>query len=720
MTRKRSVLPLATLLASFLIMQAAAVFAQDDQQPPPDQQQQYGNQQEGNQQYGNQAPSPDQEQNTQPDPPSRVARLNFSEGSVSFQPGGEGDWVQAVPNRPLTTGDNLWADQNSRAELHVGSTAIRMNSETSLTFLELDDRTTQFKLSMGTLILKVRHLDDNDLFEVDTPNLAFTIQRVGDYRIQVNPDGNQTITTVWRGRAEVTGGGESYLVVAGQQARFDGTDQLNHDINQLPPYDDFDNWAMDRDRREDHSESVNYISPEMTGAEDLDQYGSWGYAADYGPVWRPSGVPGGWAPYRNGHWAFVEPWGWTWVEDEPWGFAPFHYGRWAYVGAGWCWVPGPVVVRPVYAPALVAFVGGGGFGVGVGIGVGVSWFPLAPREVFVPWYRGSREYVNNVNITNTRVNVTQVTNVYNTTVINNNTTINNTNVTRVTYANQHVPSAITSVSHDTFVNARPVARNLAPVDAKLAQAPVTYRQPAQPARASVVGAGTVARVRPPAAVINRAVVATRNPTPPRPSFEQRQAPVVHAQAPTAPRPVTQGQGSHPQEAGRPQEPARPQTGAPQEAARPQGTPAQEQTRPGQPAPQRPNEAPAETARPQTPARETQPAPQTQQRPAPQTQERPVTPAQERPVPQAQERPTPQQARPVPKPPDNYSRGSAPAEQPHPLVRTAPPPQNRPEVQRNEEQKFNNWQRQRQNPAPRPAPRPSAPQQKNEPPHPPHR
>src|SRR5579871_6888889 len=470
----RRLLAVAVFMAGILMVQSPLVsVAQDQQQYPP--------QDQGPPPDQGQGQPPDQGQAPAQDPPGRIARLNYSEGSVSFQPGGEGDWVQAVPNRPLTTGDNLWADQNSRAELHIGSTALRMSSETSVTFLELDDRTTQIKLSQGTIILKVRHLDDEDLFEVDTPNLAFTIQRVGDYRVDVNSAGDQTITTVWRGRGEVTGGGESYVVIAGQQAVFNGTDQLNHDINQLPPNDDFDNWASSRDQREDQSQSVNYISPEMTGAEDLDEYGNWSYAGDYGPVWRPTGVPVGWAPYRFGHWVWVGPWGWTWVEDEPWGFAPFHYGRWAFVGGAWCWAPGPVVVRPVFAPALVAFVGGPGFAVGVGFGPTVAWFPLAPREVFVPWYRTSPAYVNNVNVTNTRVTVTQVTNVYNTTVINNNTT----NVTRITYANQRVPTAITAVSHDTFANARPVSANLAKVDtARLAEAPVTHSIPVQPVRQS--------------------------------------------------------------------------------------------------------------------------------------------------------------------------------------------------------------------------------------------
>ena len=93
----------------------------------------------------------------------------------------------------------------------------------------------------------------------------------------------------------------------------------------------------------------------------------------------------GWAPYRYGHWAWVNPWGWTWVDDAPWGYAPFHYGRWVFVGGAWGWVPGPVVGRkwrPVYSPALVAWAGGPSFGVSIGIGAGpaVGWFALGPRR----------------------------------------------------------------------------------------------------------------------------------------------------------------------------------------------------------------------------------------------------------------------------------------------------------------------------------------------------
>src|SRR5208337_258441 len=178
------------------------------------------------------------------DPPGRVARLSYSVGSVSFQPGGTGDWVQAVRNRPLTTGDNLWADKDSRAEIQVGSASLRIDSETSITVLDLDDHVTQIRLSQGSVILRLRHLDDEDQMEIDTPNSAFRIQRTGEYRVDVNSDGSQAHATVWKGRGEVVGGGSSFLVAAGQRASFTGTDQLNHEIDQIPPPDDFDNWAF--------------------------------------------------------------------------------------------------------------------------------------------------------------------------------------------------------------------------------------------------------------------------------------------------------------------------------------------------------------------------------------------------------------------------------------------------------------------------------------------
>ncbi len=296
------------------------------------------------------------------DPPGRVARLNYIQGTISFQPGGETDWVQANPNRPLTTGDSLWADRNSRGELHIGSFAIRLGSETGITFSEPRRSRRADSAGQGSMNVYVRRLDGGDNFEIDTPNLAFTLERPGEYRIDVDPDGERNYITVRSGEGEATGGGSDYHMDSGDRATYSGTDTLTYDGGQAGGFDEFDSWCHSRDDREESSQSARYVSRDVTGYEDLDDYGEWRNVPDYGYAWFPTRVAFGWAPYRFGHWAWVAPWGWTWVEDEPWGFAPFHYGRWAEFGGSWCWVPGPMVVRPVYAPALVVFVGGPRFG----------------------------------------------------------------------------------------------------------------------------------------------------------------------------------------------------------------------------------------------------------------------------------------------------------------------------------------------------------------------
>jgi len=318
----------------------------------------------------------------QDDPPGRVGRLNYISGTVSFQPAGVDDWVAANLNRPLTTGDHLWVERDSRAELHIGGSALRLSPRTSFQFLNLDDRTVQIRLSEGTLIVRLRRLDEDQTYEIDTPNLAFSLLRPGVYRIDANPDNETTTLTVRGGEGEVTSGNRAFSVKSDQTARVSGDQSVTYELLGAQSPDYFEEWAMSRDRQEDRSESAHYVSRDVIGYEDLDANGDWRPVAEYGTVWVPRRVPVGWAPYRFGHWAWIEPWGWTWVDDAPWGFAPFHYGRWAFVTGAWCWVPGPVVVRPVYAPALVAWVGGPRFSLSVSIGGGggVGWFPLGPSR----------------------------------------------------------------------------------------------------------------------------------------------------------------------------------------------------------------------------------------------------------------------------------------------------------------------------------------------------
>ena len=450
------------------------------------------------------------------DPPSRAARFAHLDGSISFQPAGESEWVDAVPNRPMTTGDKLWADRDSRAEVELGSTSIRLNGNTGISFLNLDDRTVQIQLSSGAISVRVRRLSHDDVFEIDTPNQAFSIFQPGSYRLEASEDGSNTIVSVREGEGESTGNGQTFTVHAGQQATFSGSDRLNADVQQIGGPDNFDRWSDARDHRFEHSRSSRYVSHDVVGAEDLDEYGDWDSSPEYGNVWYPR-VEVGWAPYHTGHWAWIDPWGWTWVDDAPWGYAPFHYGRWAFVGHRWGWVPGPVDVRPVYAPALVVFVGGRG----PALGGNVAWFPLGPREVYVPSYHVSPAYVNRVNISNTTVNQTTITNVYNTTVINKTTVVNN-----VTYVNRNVSGAVTAVPQRGFAGGQPVSRIAVRVDRReLETASVSSRVAVAPSQTAVLGVHdnrSQHAVAPPRAVFNREVIAKTVPPPAPVSFADKQ------------------------------------------------------------------------------------------------------------------------------------------------------------------------------------------------------
>jgi hypothetical protein len=397
-------------------------------------------------------------------------------------------------NFPLTTGYHLWTDQGSHAEMHIGATAVRLADETALAVLNLDDRVTQLSLTQGALNVRVPNLFPGEVVEVDTPNGATTLTRPGSYRFDLNADATFTVLTVRAGEADVTTGGQVVPVQPMQRAHFSG-EQAAPEVNAAPGPDPWDQWCFGRDGGEDRSyqASAQYVPPDMNGAADLGGYGNWQPNPMYGNVWVPTGMPIGWAPYRYGHWAYIMPWGWTWIDDAPWGFAPFHYGRWVMVAGTWGWVPGRMGVRSVYAPALVAFVGGRGFSVGIGVGgFGVAaWIPLGPGEVFRPAYRVSAVYVTNINVAH----------------------VTNVNVTNATYVNR---SYVTAVPQNAFVGARPVAAAAVRVPSEA----IGRMQPAdmsgfRPTREAMAGSAIQPGARvaaPPAGTMNRTVVA-RTPLP---------------------------------------------------------------------------------------------------------------------------------------------------------------------------------------------------------------
>ncbi|MFT3955860.1 MAG: FecR domain-containing protein [Piscinibacter sp.] len=429
------------------------------------------------------APVPSQRQDEAVDPPGRVGRIADVQGTVWLFHPEDGEWIAAERNRPLTTGDRLATDGNGRTEVHLGSTTLRLDGGSEIEVLRLDDDQLALQLHNGSVATRLRSGEQLRGFELRTGEGRFTVQRTGRYRFDRRDE--TSFVTVEAGQAYYEAQGSALTVNAGQRAEFwvDRGNVPQYSIVE-PARDAFAAWVADRDRADDRSISSRYVSPEMTGIEDLDRHGSWQQNPEYGALWVPRAVAPGWAPYTTGRWAWVAPWGWTWVDDAPWGFAPFHYGRWVYVGSSWCWSPGTYVRRPVYAPALVAWIGGPHLQVGISVGGGsaVGWVPLAPREVYVPTYRVSPGYVRNVNVTQ----VTNITNI--TTIINNPQQA----VVDRDYRNRKFPHAVTVVPTSTFSNRQPVA----PVAATLRDSSAVREVTTRPLRETVVAAPPVAAPAP--------------------------------------------------------------------------------------------------------------------------------------------------------------------------------------------------------------------------------
>jgi len=427
------------------------------------------------------------------DPPTRVARISYLDGTVSMQPGGDGEWGSAAKNRPVTIGDKIWVDKDSRAELQAGQAGIHVGSMTALSFLNLDANIIQMRLAEGSINFRVRELREGDLYEVDTPNLAFTVKQAGAFRVDVDETGQSARVTVIRGEGEVAAGGKTYEVHSGERAEFSGTDDnIESNIDRAPSPDGLDRWAQDRDLKEDNSISARYVSRDMVGYDDLDDYGSWRDEPEYGHVWYPREVAVGWAPYSYGYWNWVGPWGWTWVDYSPWGFAPYHYGRWSYIGSRWGWCPGPIYGAPVYGPAFVGFFGGG-------FSAGVGWFPLGYGEPYYPWFRCGRGFTERINVRNTYIR---------------NTNVFNTNIRNINYVNARNVNAVTVANHNTFVRGQMVNRgDLRVTQASLRSAQVTNSVGLRPTQHSSLGESNIRShaPRPSAAVQNRAVFARTAP-----------------------------------------------------------------------------------------------------------------------------------------------------------------------------------------------------------------
>jgi hypothetical protein len=333
------------------------------------------------------------------DPPVRVARLAHLTAHVALEPAGTNQWTQAVPNFPLTTGDRLYVNHDGHAELQMGMLAVRAWRFTDLSVVNLGNHATQLAVAQGSLHVRTFALSGDTPVEVDTPNGAITVLQPGDFRLDVYTNAGGTLVSVDAGAIQISGPGVDKVLGAGGSVHLVGSDPIHVLEQRLPGKDPFDVWSQQRDHAFLSSDARRYVNPDTVGSQDLDAYGKWSDTLEYGPVWYPSNLPAGWSPYSNGRWSWIAQWGWTWVDADAWGFAPFHYGRWTDLGSRWGWIPGPLAAAPVYAPAMVAFVGGASFSSEVGAPL-AGWIPLGAGEPLYPAYACSAACFTELNLSN--------------------------------------------------------------------------------------------------------------------------------------------------------------------------------------------------------------------------------------------------------------------------------------------------------------------------------
>ena len=328
--------------------------------------------------------------------PARVGRVSLSQGQVGIS-GEVGDQPGAAQvNWPVTSHNVLTTGRGARTEIRIGSTAIRLDGDSSLEVSELDDERLRLRLNYGSVSLRMVNAEALAGFELATANARVRLQQPGRLRVDAERIQGASVINVFDGVALVEDRGTQLIVRAGRRADIRDDDVFTGQAAR----DSFDDWSQQRDQLDERSTSARYVSREMTGYEDLDRNGVWRDDPEYGPLWLPTTVAAGWAPYRDGSWAWIAPWGWTWVDNAQWGYAPFHYGRWVQASGRWAWAPGRQVGRPVGAPALVGWVGGStwrqNFGAG-GHRPAQGWYPLTPRDAFVPGYVLSQQHLQHIN-----------------------------------------------------------------------------------------------------------------------------------------------------------------------------------------------------------------------------------------------------------------------------------------------------------------------------------
>ena len=335
--------------------------------------------------------------------PGLVGRLSTVQGEVRWFDRDSAAWLgseqQPLRNWPLAAGDRLRTGRDGRAELRVGGTTVRLGADVDLTLQQLDDQRLDLRLQSGTLALRLSGAVAGDIaaVQVITPEGRWLPLRPGHYRLERQPLARTPATqaTVWRGELRFEGTDSVLVIPAGRRADLWQDRDWGQTRYAWAPVerDAFAEWVARDERDDDAPVTARHVAPGMSGWQDLDRHGDWIASPDYGSVWQPRVVAPGWAPFHDGRWAWVAPWGWTWIDAAPWGFAPFHYGSWVMLSGRWCWSPGPRHERPRFAPMHSGWVSAPQLGIGIQIGggqrpppprVGIPVAPLPPWVVVPP------------------------------------------------------------------------------------------------------------------------------------------------------------------------------------------------------------------------------------------------------------------------------------------------------------------------------------------------
>lgn len=321
---------------------------------------------------------------------ARVVRARLIEGQVDLRRAGNKDWERAGLNLPLVEGDTLATASDARLEIQIDArNFVRVGANSLLRIVTLRNEGIVLSLVEGTATVRLARFDrSREYFEIDMPKTTMTVEQPGLYRLDVAHDGGLRLTVRDGGHARIYANDDGFTLRDGRTAEltYAGREEGDWQFSAASSFDSWDTWVDDRERylaeRLRYDERDRYYDADIWGAEELDAYGNWVNAGDYGWVWRPHTTVinhyENWAPYRQGQWRWCPPYGWTWVGDEPWGWAPYHYGRWVYYNQGWCWAPRGYGFRDQHSwwrPALVAFVY-----VASSHGQHVAWYPLTYRQ----------------------------------------------------------------------------------------------------------------------------------------------------------------------------------------------------------------------------------------------------------------------------------------------------------------------------------------------------